>query len=403
MQSTLSSRFFGSILLIASCCIGAGMLGLPILSAQAGFLPSSLMFLVSWAFMATTGLLLLEVTLWFKDDVNIISMATRTLGWLGQFIAWGGFLFLFYTLMVAYIAGTGAIVNDAFSQWIGFKIPLWASCLAITLLLGMLIYLGTAVVDQSNRWLMIGLLLTYCVMIVFGLKHIRTDYLTHMKWSAATWALPAMIISFGYHNLIPSIATYLERNHNALRMAVLIGSAIPLIVYLLWQLLILGVLPPEEESLKAILERGEIATQALRRASSASWIIAWGEAFAFFAIITSFLGVALSFVDFLKDGLKLPQIQQGRFLATLCVIIPPFLCAIVYPTAFLTALNYAGSFGAVTLFGILPAAMVWKGRYLQKIQGEQFVPGGKFVLILVILFALAVMALQLVDSLDGVP
>ena len=62
LQSLLRKEMFsGGILLVAGCCIGAGMLGLPVLSAQAGFAPSILMFFVCWLFMARTGLLLLEV------------------------------------------------------------------------------------------------------------------------------------------------------------------------------------------------------------------------------------------------------------------------------------------------------------------------------------------------------
>ncbi len=38
------NNLLGGILLIAGCCIGAGMLGLPVLSALAGFTPSLFMF-----------------------------------------------------------------------------------------------------------------------------------------------------------------------------------------------------------------------------------------------------------------------------------------------------------------------------------------------------------------------
>jgi multidrug efflux pump subunit AcrA (membrane-fusion protein) len=61
--------------------------------------------------MVSTGLLLLEVNLWFKDEVSIISMADRTLGTVGKIIGWAGFLFLFYGLMVAYISGTGELLD----------------------------------------------------------------------------------------------------------------------------------------------------------------------------------------------------------------------------------------------------------------------------------------------------
>ena len=50
-QNTNSGSVAGGILLIAGCCIGAGMLGLPVLSAIAGFEPSVILFFISWIFM----------------------------------------------------------------------------------------------------------------------------------------------------------------------------------------------------------------------------------------------------------------------------------------------------------------------------------------------------------------
>ncbi len=56
-----SGSVLGGVLLVTGCCIGAGMLGLPVMSALTGFYPTLAMFIVGWLFMAVTGLLLLEV------------------------------------------------------------------------------------------------------------------------------------------------------------------------------------------------------------------------------------------------------------------------------------------------------------------------------------------------------
>ena len=90
---------FGSALLVGGTCIGAGMLGMPVVSAMAGFVPSVVMFICSWLFMLITGLLVLEVTLWFSKGVNIITMAGKTLGRAGQLLGWCLFLFLFIIII----------------------------------------------------------------------------------------------------------------------------------------------------------------------------------------------------------------------------------------------------------------------------------------------------------------
>ena len=100
-------------------------------------------------------------------------------------------------------------------------------------------------------------------------------------------------------------------------------------------------------------------------------------------------------MDFLADGLKVKKTQGGKALLCCLVLLPPFVFGLAYPKVFLVALSYAGGFGAVILFGVLPALMVWKGRYYLRIVAEQIVPGGKVMLALIILFALAVVGFEI--------
>lgn len=389
----------GAILLIAGCCIGAGMLGLPVMSALAGFQPSLVMFVISWLFMTTTALLLLEVNLWFKDEVSIISMADRTLGVIGKIAGWLCFLFLFYALGVAYIAGSGELITAFVAEAISVNIPSWVGSLLVSIIFGAFVYLGTQSVDFFNRILMAGLVLSYILLVALGAPHVNSDYFSHSNWPVAVLVVPIMIISFGFHNLIPSLTTYLKGDAKRLRLAVICGSALPLLIYLIWEWLILGLVPVTNGTFVQILEEGRMATEVLKDAVGTSWVLAIAQYFAFFAILTSFLGNSLSFVDFLADGLQVKKDSRGKFLLCLLVIVPPFVMSLIYPRIFLSALNYAGAFGAVILFGILPASMVWAGRYQKKFgEGHQaMVPGGKTVLVSIVLFALGVMVLQFID------
>ena len=99
------SRVFGATLLVTGTAIGAGMLALPVLTGPSGFIPSLLVYIFCWLLMAGTGLLFLELTLWMGPEANIVSMAGRMLGSGGKFFAWVVYLYLFYSLTVAYVAG----------------------------------------------------------------------------------------------------------------------------------------------------------------------------------------------------------------------------------------------------------------------------------------------------------
>lgn len=393
----------GAVLLIAGCCIGAGMLGLPVISALAGFKPSLLMFLLSWLFMTSTALLLLEVNLWFSEEVSIVSMAGRTLGVAGKVVSWGCFLFLFYALGVAYIAGSGELVSSFVLQLTGVAVPNWVGSSAISLLFGVCVYLGTKTVDIFNRMLMAGLIGSYVLLVTLGAPHVRLEYLDHKNWAAAPFVLPVMIISFGFHNLIPSLSTYLKWDVKRLRMAVISGSVLALVIYLIWEWLILGLAPVHSEgNLHQVLDEGEMATHFLKSAIGASWVVDAAQYFAFFAIVTSFLGNSLSFVDFLSDGLKLKKEGMRKILLCLLVIAPPFVLSLIYPHVFLIAINMAGAFGAVILFGVLPALMAWSARYHQGSSQQQMLPGGKAALAAIIIFAVWLIAMQFSDLLPGI-
>lgn len=389
-----SSRLFGAILMVAGCCIGAGMLGLPLVTAAAGLVPTAVLFIVSWLFMAMTGLLLLEVNLWFGTKVNLMTLAEHTLGKTARHLVGALFIFLFYCLMAAFLSAGGGLIAEFMRGYFHAEIPAYWGSGVLAGIFGLVIFLGSREVDLFNRLLMVGLGLSYIALLELGFWYVEWNHLSNAGWRNALPALPAMVISFGYHNLVPSLTGYLKGHVADLRRAILIGSAIPLVLYLLWDGLILGILPPGEHLQEAV-DRGAMVTTLLREAVGGALVADILDLFSFFALVTSFLTVGFSFVDFFSDGLKIEKTYVGSLFLVLLVLVPPFFFSFLYPQLFLTALNYAGAFGAVVLFGMIPVAMVWKGRYVEKRQGVRLVPGGKVSLALIGGFAVMIFILQL--------
>jgi tyrosine-specific transport protein len=62
---------------------------------------------------------------------------------------------------------------------------------------------------------------------------------------------------------------------------------------------------------------------------------------------------------------------------------------------FFKALNFAGGICAVILFGILPALMVWIGRYKKANSGAYKMPGGKPALVFIMAFAISILFIQI--------
>lgn len=397
MSQVGAGSVFGGSLLIAGSCIGAGMLALPVQTGVIGFVPFLVMFISCWLFMTCTGLLLLEVNLWCGETVSIVTMAERTLGRIGKIISWLTFCFLFYSLMVAYIAGSRMIVVDALTSFISIDCPDWVIALVVTVFFGALVYCGAGVVDRVNRVFMAALIVVYFALVFIGITHVKGSLLSYHYWPKALFVLPIMVVMFGYHNLVPSLTMYLRGDSKRLIRTIIIGSTISFVVCLLWEWVILGIVPMEgEHGLMASTNRGDLATRALQYFVGVGWVSSAAQAFALCAIVTSCFGVALSFVDFLADGLHVPR-KSRRGMLALCfaVMVPAFVFSLVSPRVFFTALNYAGGFAAVILFGIFPALMVWVGRYRRKNSMLNILPGGRFMLVLVMLVAGGIFCLEL--------
>lgn len=383
----------GATLLITGCCIGAGMIGLPVVSAAAGFIPTTLAMIITYFFATTTGLLLVEAALWFDHKVHLISLCKFALGSVGKWIAWAFFLFLFYCLFVAYIEGGGQLFTSLLGTLFSNSFSREVGIFVCVLLVGGIVYTGTRSVSYLSRIFLIGLAISYGALIIFGIPHIEKEQLLYVNWKASLATIPILFICFGYQNLIPTIIYYVSKNVRAIRRAIYIGNLIPFAIYSLWNFVILGILPDMDVS--KIVNQGDMVTGLLQKASESPSVLFFANTFSFFAILTPFMASTLAFVDFFKDGFKKVPFFQNDTLVYAAVLVPPTLFTLFKPNLFLSALGFAGGFIDAVLFGILPVLIVWMGRYVKKIEGPYRVGGGKPVLAIVFVFSLAVLLYRL--------
>ncbi len=379
-------------LLISGCCIGAGMIGLPVLEALAGFMPSTLAMLACYFFTTATGLLLLEATLWFDGQVNLPSIVEFTLGKIGKFITLILFTFLFYCLFVAYLDGGGSLFADMLTAIFHHPISHTIGILTCVIFVSTLTYASTRLLNNLNRGLIAGLILSYVILVFVGLPQVKHTHLTYTDWKATFATVPILLICFGYHNLVPSLTYYLKKNVNAIRFAIIIGNLMPFFIYFIWNFVILGMLSPQDTH---STNGAEMVTQLLQNASSSFAILFFVKTFSLFAMLTSFLPSAVSFVDFLRDGLK----RKNEIVLSGLVFLPPLLCALFYPNLFLQALGFAGGFIDVLLFAILPATVILVGRNIKKIVGPYQVAGGNLTPVIILLLSFGILAFKLLPNL----
>lgn len=401
-MSQSAPRLLGGLLLVAGTCIGAGMIALPVASAASGLAWSLCLLFGVWLVMALSGVLVAEVATWLPPQASFISMARQTLGLSGVLVSWVAYLLLLYSLMAAYLSGGGSLLNAA---WVSAGQPalaLWERPLLWVGMIGGGVFFGARVIDFANRLLMLGLFLSFVTLLAWVLPHVQPELMGQVgAVQRLPEALPIVVAAFGYHVVLPSVRSYLQGAARPVLWAILLGSALPLLVYGVWELAVFGCLPVKGVyGLAALRQAGQpvadlpvALAQALQRPQLA-WVL---EAFVFFALASSFLGVALSLFDFLADGL-FGEVQGVRRLwVMLLTVLPPFIYVWLLPGGFLHALQYAGFFVAF-LNGLLPVLMVWVGRRrgLMPSQGEVIrTPGGSWVLLSLGVFFLAVMGLDI--------
>lgn len=381
-------KVIGGILLVSGTTIGASLLGLPVTCAFMGFYPSIALFIFCWLFMLGTGIFFVDITCDIKRNVNIITMAEKTIGRWGMGLSWISYLLLLYSLIALYIAGSAPLFQKAFLDFFSINIPDSIVKFFLPALFGWIIYLGTRGVDLINRYLMFGLIISYFLLVSFLPEHVKAVNLEHYSFKPIIYALPFILTGFGYHIIIPSLGFYMKYDKKMMIYSVIIGSVISLIINLLWQFMVLGAMPLKELAL--IWQKGVPITTSLSQIVQSNIVFLGVYFFSFFAILTSFLGVSLSLSDFLMDGLKIKKRWDGRLFAILLTFLPPLIFVYTYERGFYLALQYAGAFVAILLV-FIPAAMVWK------LKGHSFYKSitGKLLLLLTMLFAFCVVGVNI--------
>ncbi len=388
--------------MVAGTTIGAGMLALPLKTAVGGLIPSIIFFVICFCFMFYTVVLLLEANLMSPHpSSNIISMAGERLGRAGQVVAWIMFLLLLFSVSAAYMSAGGSLISVFIEDILKLDAPMYTGMFIFAFIFGLIVYFGTGVTEHINRILIIGLILSFLILISDIAPHISTQTFFEGDPLLLLPAITVVILSFTSHVMLPSIREYLGSNYKKVLIALFVGSFIPLIFYITWEIMILGLFPLYGDNGLIALANGDhpVATMvnSLQDNFGLLLIASVIGTFSFCALVTSFLAVNLSLRDFLADGLAVKKTCCGRICLSFLTVIPPLFYALFFPKGYIVAIEFAGVFVAV-LYGILPAMMVYQGRYIAHVHAPFYTPGGKIALWLVGILSIGIIILEIAVS-----
>jgi tyrosine-specific transport protein len=361
------SKQLGCIMIVTGTEIGAGILALPIISAQLGFLMTTVIMLIAWLVMTYTSLLIADICLKMPEGTSFSSMAKRVLGLPGAIVAWLSFVILLYAISIAYISAASSAFNHIISS-----IPEHAWSLIFVCVFAAFVVMGVKAVDWANRLLLTIKLVFLVIVCVFLLGIINPSNLLvePVSLGVLVVALPVIVTSFTSHVIVPTLTDYLHKDAKVIFRVLIIGSLIPLFLYFLWLAAVLGVLPLTGpiSFMSTVFDHKPIDSAnvgdilaALQSKIHMPFINISVNIFTDISVMTSYLSVSLALYHFNVDSYKLHRLslQFRTLIATLLTFIIPLLIAQINPDLFIPALSYVGACIAVLLI-IMPALMAHK-------------------------------------------
>jgi tyrosine-specific transport protein len=342
--------------------IGAGVLGMPYLIAKAGLLNGIILIILLGIAITILYLYYGEIILRTKKIHQIIGYAEKYLGKTGKMIATFSLVIGVYGAVTAYILGSGAIL----SSLLGGNNTIYS--LFFLLIGSMLVYMGIKSVEKLEPLLMFSTLLMILLICFLSAGKIRHANLSGFNFD--TFLLPYGLIFFSLlgTNALPEMREELEKNEKLFRRSIIIGMLIPITIYIIFTVVVVGVVGIS--GFELIEGNNKIATLALIPFVG-EHIALFGNLFAILAMSSSFLLVSLS----LKDAFVF-DFGLGNNLAFILTFVPPAILAFSNIISFTQILDILGVvIGGVT--GLLIVLMFWKAKTEGDRTPEYSLSGGR--------------------------
>lgn len=382
---------FGGACIIASVCVGAGMLGLPTSGAGAWTCWSIFILCFTMLMMTVSGWFLLEAYKHFDIRASFNTVTKTMLGSSVNMISNLAVYFVGGILLYAYTTATGGILADLSSSMVALDSRIW-SIISVAFF-SFFAWHSTRLVDRVSVLLIVFMSITFGLSVFGLIGHIDLNILFDRGSSDSNYAmyamglLPVALTSFGYHHSVASMRSYYGEERKA-KYAILGGTLIALTLYLVWIIAIFGNLPRGAFA-PVIASDGnlDVLLATVGKVVESSVVKQAINAFTIAAIVSSFIGVGLGVFDYIADLFKFDNSKMGRTKSWAMTFLPPLVLSILFPLGFLKAIGYAGAVATIWAC-IIPALLAKKSRTMEGGRDGFVVPGGNVVIALVIIFGI---------------
>ncbi len=375
--------------LVAGGAIGAGMFALPL--AGAGAWTAWTVFGLSLICILTISAasILLEVHKRFELGASFHTLVLKSFG---PILAWLNNLsivFIMLILMYAYITAGGRVLQNSvvgvFNVESADHFARYLPSVLFSSVIALFVWLGAGLVSRLSMLLIAMMSVSFLMVMVSLWPQMDMSILTtgdsFSRLDSLWSAIPVFVAAFACGGIVPSLVDYYNGDIGRARRSVVSGALLSLLVYAIWVLGCFALLG--QSQLASLNEQGAGLAQllvALKAVGGKAYIVGLLNWFSHFAVITSFLSIALGLVHFLLDRFSFKHTVRSRLLATLIVFIPPTIASLIAPYGFVTAIAYAGFFVAISFF-IIPSLLYVK-HYRWSLQATLVLLAGCLVIVL---------------------
>ncbi|HIH14967.1 MAG: hypothetical protein QT08_C0021G0021 [archaeon GW2011_AR17] len=327
----MERKLIEAIATLVGLTIGAGILGIPYVVAQAGFLTGVFIILFLGLIIVLMNLYVGEITLRTKGTHQLPGYVEKYLGKKGKFFMMISLMITVYGALTGYIIGEGvawaAILNIS---------PLYPMLIFFALM-AIIVFRGLKLIKNIELCLNTFVIAIILVIVFLSFQGIQAENYT--GFDAAKLLIPYGVVLFAFAGsaAIPDIKMELEKNKKLMKKAILIGTIIPLCLYLLFAFAVVGVTG---------INSTELATVGLGQEIGLHMLLL-GNIFAAFAMGTSFLLLALALLWMYHYDYKMKKILAWALTLTI-----PLIIAFSNYSSFVQVLAITGTF-AGGLEGIL--------------------------------------------------
>lgn len=329
-----------AVFMITGMTIGAGVLGIPYVVARVGLKIGLLYILIFGLIMLCLNLMLGEIAVRTKEPMHLPGFAGKYLGPGAKLLTSFMIIFSSFGVLLAYLIGQG----EALAALLGGN-PMWWSVFFWGIG-SWVVWRGLRAAKKAEKVLSFIVICLICGLSVFLLPGFQSANWQYINLT--NLFLPYGIILFALHAgpAIVEAHTLLPGSERRFRKAVIIGSLIPMAVYVLFALAVAGAMG---------INATEVATVGLGK-TMGQGVLLVGNLFAVLAMSTAFFGQGVALKQLFVWDFKL-----NRHLAGLMVIFFPLFLFMLGLRSFVTVLDVVGGvFIGVT--SMLTVLICWRAR-----------------------------------------